>query len=1708
MGKRQALTAVAPPLERIMRTSSFLKGLLTTLLLPVAAVATPVAAQTISNTANLQWQVGTTTVTTPSNRVDIPVDTSVPALTLSTFEFSGDPAAQRLNVGATMCRGPNGDTPVTLPTAYQGTPLSPATVLPTTKIHAGDPLVISIQSAADNKDATTIETLAVVLTTTAGDAETIVLTETGANTGQFTGFVRTVSVPPTPVKGDCELSVRPGDTLNLSSTRLADGALIATAPIEVLIDPFGVVFDSGDGAGVAGASVTLIDDTTGLPATVFGDDGVSRFPSTVVTGSTVSDTGGQTYAFPPGDYRFPLVRPGRYRLVVTPPTPYSAPSLSTPAQLASLRRPDGMPFTVTAGSYGQPFVINDPAPVRIDIPVDRPGAALTLRKSASAAVASPGDAIQYRITVTSGDAVRPTGAITISDRLPDTMRLKPNSVRVDGNESAYLVSVDGHDLTIAVSPLKPLASSVITYLLEVRPDAQPGNTMNRAQARDSRGSVSAVADAMVRIARDTLADRMTIIGRVTDGGCSIDPRRAQGIPNVRVMLEDGSYAVTDPDGRYHFEGVLPGTHVVQFDPSTLGPNLVPVDCTQNARAGGSAISRFVEGQGGALVRVDFRAQPGVNALRAAVGTVARAKAIDEATAAGADHDWFEGQTAGTSWLFPGTDHNPRTKAVRVVIKHLPSQTVTLFSNGKPVPAMALDGTRKNGDGTIAVTVWRALDLNERDTQFSAEIRDANGVIVDRLTRTVHYAGSPINAVLLRKQSVLVADGVTRPVIAMRLTDRDGRPVHHGVVGNFTLPAPYYPAVEANAQAARQLAGLERAQPVWRVEGDDGIAYIELEPTTASGSLNIALPFRDGEVTRTQRIDAWLDPGKRPWTVVGFAAGTAGFNTLKGRLEGLGADGEHWLTDARVALYAKGRVQGKWLITLAYDSDKNKDESRFGGVIDPQSYYTIYADRSERRYDAASVRKLYVRLERPQFYALFGDYETGMVEPELTRYVRSFNGVKAQYQSENIAATVFAADTPYRHRREEIQGNGLTGPYALGARDILPNSERIVIEIRDRLRANRIVDTKTLTRHIDYDIDYVAGLVRFREPVLSRSSLLDPQVIVVDYEVDGVGQRVVNAGGRATWTNADKTLRVGASAIHDETDTTRTNVGGVDLRYAPDAANELRAEIAVSDKSARGGATGVTTGTKAAVLVEAEHHGKAVDLLAYLRTQQGGYGVGQLNASETGTEKFGFDGRVRITPDLSLVGSAWQERYLGTNARRQAGQARIEYRTKGIDLRAGITLADDRLSDGREALSRIAQLGATKRFFDNRLELDAQTEFALGGKDQSIDVPAKHRLAARFAITPDVALVGSYEIAKGEHIDARTARLGFDLKPWTGAHIVASANQQAISEYGPRSYAAYGFAQSLPLGKKWTVDFSLDGNKTIGGIDPARVVSQAQPVAAGGFLGQDGTITEDFTAVTAGATYRDDRWSLAGRIEARQGDRTDRYGLNVSMLRQLGEGRTFGSAFSWFRANEKAGQTSESTNLSLAWANRPAQSSWSWLDKLELRRDAVTNAVAGLPGAIGGAPLLVTGNASSSRIVNSLAINWSPVDADEGRYLGRSEVSVFWGSRYVSEKIDRDDLSGWSNVVGADVRFDLGKHVDVGLSGTVRQSTGGDAISYSGGPSVSLSPFENSYITVGYNVVGFHDRDYSDTRYTRSGPYVTLRLKFDQNSLGALGLGRR
>lgn len=1689
-------------------------ALFAALLLPATTSA---HAQTISNIAYAEWDEHGERVRQPSNRHDLLVETADFPPDISLFHFgSGNGGGTSAILPATSCVASAPFVTPRLGGAYANRPLNPAAITAAREIRAGEPLIFLVDHAPSNRNLDAVETYEILIETREGDAEELILSETGPNTGIFGGFILTAAVPPAPAQHNCVLSVVPGSALAISASNPSRSQSFRELAVDIL-DSFGsTVFDSETGNPVDGAQVTLIDAATGQAAQVFGSDGVSSFPATVTTGQSVSDNSGFTYRPALGEFFFPAVPPGRYRLIIEPPAPYSGFSQANPSELQNLRDPHGDPYDIVTGSFGEEFLLGEVDSIRVDIPLDRPSAPLQITKAASRQLAEPGDPILFSVRVGSTDPTRPTRPLVVTDDLPSQLRLRPDSLRLNGNpiENGVAFAADGRSFSVALPSLGAGVTANLTYITEVLPHASAGNATNSAQVRDDRGQLSPIADATIRIQRETIASRMTIIGRITDGGCGVDPRTAAGVSGIRVMMEDGSYSVTDEDGRYHFEAVVPGLHVVQLDESTLPLDRAAVDCARNTRSAGRAFSRFVEGQGGGLYRADFT----VRAVepRAALETAAivqRVVPLSDAAAAGAERDWLTGQEPGIAWIFPEAEHNPRTRVIRVAIKHLPGQTVRLSLNGVPVAPIAFEGLRSNAANTISVSQWRGIGIEPRENRLVAEVLDANGAIVETLTRSAHFGHAPIRAEFLRDRSHLIADGVSRPMIAVRLTDRDGQPVHHGLTGDFSVPSPYFPAIEADTMQARQLSGLERAAPVWRVEGDEGIAYIALEPTTVSGTLAISFPFRDGEVAREQSVETWLEPGDRPWTIVGFAAGTVGFNHLDRNLEEIGPDEETWYTDARIALYARGRVTGSWLMTLAYDSDSERDDTRFQGVIDPNQYYTIYADRSERRFDAASVRRLYLRLERPQFYAMFGDYESNFNETQLARYNRSFNGARAEFRNDRVSATAFVADTPHRFRRVEIQGSGLSGPYAIGSTQLLANSERITLEVRDRLRSNLIVSSQTLVRHIDYDIDYFSGTVRFREPILSRDSSLNPQFIVVEYEVDGVAARRVNAGARVTWSTADQSLRIGATAIRNDDNQTETNLGAVDIRWRPNDSTEVRAEFAASDSDpgADAAATEDNLGTATAWLVEAEHHSSDFDILAYAREQQANFGVGQLSGAERGTRKFGFDGRVRLGGSLSLATSGWHEDFLTTGARRIAGRALLEYHGDDTDGRLGIIFSNDQLSNGSTLESTLLQLGATQRLFGDKLTLDAQTEMALDNAE-SVDFPARHQFTARYAATSWLTLVGGYEIADGDTVDARTARVGFDLQPWSGARASLAGNQQAISEYGPRTFAAYGFAQSLVLSEHWSVDFSLDGNTTLGGgIDNDAVLNPGQPVASGGFIG-DGTspaLTDDFTAVTAGATYRGERWSWAGRAEYRDGENEDSYGLTTSLLRQIGEGSAVGGTFSWLRAEQQGGATSEITSLEISLAHRPADSDWSFLNKLELRSDEIANAIAGQPGPVGSAPLIVTGDLQSRRIVNSFSLNYSPTGSYLGMFggedwLSRSEFIFFWGTRYVSDRFGTADVEGWSNLFGADARFDLSETIDIGASASIREGNGGRAWTWSVGPNVGISPVENTWISVGYNIAGFEDRDFETARYTRSGPYITFRLRFDQQTFRDMG----
>jgi uncharacterized repeat protein (TIGR01451 family) len=1598
------------------------------------------------------------------------------------------------------------------PNAGATAALNTSIVQPTDRLRGGEPLFFEVTAASANRDPATIDSLTVVLTSLEGDRETMLVYETAPDSGVFTGVIDTFRIPPPLAQEDCRLGVGPDSRITVAAMNPDEDTILVQTDVAVLVDPFGVVFDSETGEPVDGARVTLVDADTGAPATVFAENGTTAWPSTIISGNDITDASGRTVMMGPGEFWFPLTAAGRYRLAVEPPTPYTAPSAAPRELLARVTRPDGRPHVIREGSFGDAFVLDSPIPFEVDIPVDRPGIDLALTKTASRVNAAPGDAIFYTITVRNADPARIKRAVTLTDTPSRWLRLRPDTIRVNGaavTSEAVTVSPDGRVLSIALGDLAAGASARVTYAMTVRPDAQPGRALNDALAQDALGR-QARASAAVDLVREGIADRMTIIGRITAGACTLEEAQRTGIAGVRVMLEDGSFAITDADGRYHFEGVVPGTHVVQVSRMTLPEGARMVDCSASTRNAGSAISRFAIGQGGSLVVADFHAvlpqgaPPPTPAPFASDS--ATAAPVNPAEPTAAPDDYLALGDGEDGFLSPTEDANPRAPAIRVAIRHRRGQSVQLLVDGKPVDPLAFDGTQTPERGKYAVSQWRGVPLINERTMVEARILNSFGEISKTFTREVFFTRTPARIEFLPALSNLVADGRTRPVVAIRVLDRNGRPLREGISGNFTLNAPYQSAEQIDRQQLNQLTGTAPMAARWVIEGEEGIARIELAPTMVSGSLRLDFAFDDGTITRRQELETWIEPGDIEWTIVGLAEGTLGARSVADNMERAGQFDSDLGDNARVALYAKGRVLGKYLLTLAYDSAKQREDQRVLGAIDPAAYYTVFGDASARQFDAASREKLYVRIETATFYALYGDFQTAFNQTRLANYNRTATGVKGEARVGRIKAQGFAARIASRFQRQEIQGQGISGPYNLASRRILANSERVTIEVRDRFRPELIVSARELTRFVDYDIDLLSGSISFAAPVLSRDENLNPQFIVITFETDGAGTAEWNAGARADWTSDDGTLRIGATAISDaglegtNGAVQRTDIGAVDLLARVGNNTEIRAELGLSRREGDA-ATGW--------LVEAQHQTASLDLLAYARQIDADYGIGQQNAAERGRRRIGIDGRVLLSQRLNFTGSLWQDDSLTDAVRRRAAQGQFTRTGLNTDLRLGITHFDDRLADGSSATSTVLEAGATQRLLGNRLELSAGTAVALG-QSESLDLPARHRLGLRYAITQDVRLVGTYELAKGETLNARQLRGGIEVTPWQGGQIVTTLGEETIGENGTRSFAAFGLSQTLQVSQHFTIDATLDGNRTLGGNPgTAGLINSAQPPASGGQL-TGGLLFEDFTAVTFGAAWRKDRWSVTARGELRDGETADRKGAQFGAIRQLGEGSLVGSGITWTLSEAAGGAKAEILDASIAFAHRPDGAPLAMLGRLEFRSDRITGGVAGEIGGTGGAgrtALVVDGNATARRLVASLSANLTPRGTDNGAEVRRHEFALFLGARHNLDRFEGTEFSGTSVLVGADGRIGIGERFELGTSATVRSNLTDKVTSFAYGPTIGVAPAKGMLVTLGYNIEGFRDGDFSAARNTDKGVFAAVRMAFDADSFGFLGLGR-
>jgi len=263
--------------------------------------------------------------------------------------------------------------------------------------------------------------------------------------------------------------------------------------------------------------------------------------------------------------------------------------------------------------------------------------------------------------------------------------------------------------------------------------------------------------------------------------------------------------------------------------------------------------------------------------------------------------------------------------------------------------------------------------------------------------------------------------------------------------------------------------------------------------------------------------------------------------------------------ARTAFFVKGRIKGEYLLTAAYDSDKDV-RARLLRDINPEEFYPVYGDASLKGFDARSSDRLFVRVDKQRSYLLYGDFQTGdtlatwtgsggsgaMPMRSLGTYRRTATGLGWHVDNGRVRSNVFAIQDSLRQVIEEFASQG-SGPYALRNNAVLEGSETVEVIVRDRNQPSRIVSVRPLARLVDYSFEPFSGRILLNQFLPSFDSDLNPVSLRITYELDQQTENFWVYGADGQFRVTDK-LELGGSVVDDRNPYAEFEMGSVNLGY--------------------------------------------------------------------------------------------------------------------------------------------------------------------------------------------------------------------------------------------------------------------------------------------------------------------------------------------------------------------------------------------------------------------------------------------------------------------------------------------------------------------------------------------------------------------------------
>jgi len=809
----------------------------------------------------------------------------------------------------------------------------------------------------------------------------------------------------------------------------------------------------------------------------------------------------------------------------------------------------------------------------------------------------------------------------------------------------------------------------------------------------------------LRIHGDPTFDEVTVLGKVFDDR-NEDGMQSQGeigVSGARIFTEYGVSVVTDRDGRFHIPAVRPGRHVLKIDGHTLpeGTRFL------------SEESLVIKTTPGLLSKVRFAIFLPDSALPEEFKK---------------DLQVWVSQHVDISQPVLQAQINP--DALKVGLGRLEQEPVFRIKTNYPD---YIWNWRIEIWNEVGERVWSGIGANQPPPTVAWNGLTDSGEMIRpgiygyrMIVRDPqdHEDWTPLQFFRVIHKGESLQNGVSpedMPATGAFSVFKDGK---------RSIPLVASPSVRitGRTQAGRRVS-------VNTVPVDVGpTGEFEQELFVKPGEKKIVVTSANNEGDQVL-VEESVNVKDSYIFLVALGEEELGVNVTKGSVETVAHDDayhEGFYADGRLSYYLKAKIKGKFLIKSRYDTADKRSE--LFTHLDPEEYYPVYGDYSQIEYEGQDTQeRLFLLVEMDRSYMKWGSYHTNFTDTELSRYNRTLSGLKVHYETLSATKygdpqrgfTLFHAQPNHLGDHNEFRATGGT-LYYLRHRNAIPGSEKIRIEIRDKIQ-DMPVQNRDLMAGRDYEIDYRQGRILLRQPLSSVSAsetiisndILDgnPVYLIADYEFETSQIFEEQSTGVRGFTQLGNHVRIGGTAVEEQRQNFDYDLRGVDATIKAGKNTKITMELSQSQfqqvrqgTSFNGGLSfqeqtpiGIRNPRESAYLIKAETKPlERLEVSGYFQHVEPGFSVERITSQE-GFRKYGLQAKLKLANSLHLLG-----------------------RQDNTELVQQIRL----LPAGRQATLEELRSTTLQAVFDNG-PWNAVAEYL----HQYIDVPGRNRIPSFYSDSP-------------------------------------------------------------------------------------------------------------------------------------------------------------------------------------------------------------------------------------------------------------------------------------------------------------------------------------------------------------------------------------